>query len=110
MVLVCQQKMPAPSKVNGTVMVDVTGVQPPVVVGTTVGVRVRVGEAPMVWVGVLVIAGVNVRVGVLVRVAVWVGEAPTIWVGVTVTVDVLVRVGVGVGVLVGPLTPVSMPT
>ena len=50
-------------------MVEVTGVHAPVpVVGVIVGVKVRVGvrvgEAPMVWVGILVIAGVRVRVGV----------------------------------------------
>ncbi len=47
----CQQNAPAPSKVKGAVMVDVTGLQAPpvgwvgeaVAVGPVVGVDVRVG-------------------------------------------------------------------
>src|SRR5882757_9664512 len=73
----CQQKLPAPSKVKGAVMVDVTGEQAP-----TLGVIVIVGEAMRVAVmadvtvmvgvrvGVLLTAGVRVRVKVAVEVRV----------------------------------------
>src|SRR6185436_2049809 len=74
-----QQKVPAPSKVKGAVIVAVTGLHVPTCPG--VGVRVAVGEGP---VGVLV--GVGVRVAV--------GEGP---------VGVLVRVGVRVAVGEGPV-------
>ena len=53
----CQQKLPAPSCVNGAVMVDETGLHPPVPivgVGEMVTVRVGVAEMPMVGVGVRV--------------------------------------------------------
>jgi hypothetical protein len=50
----CQQNVPAPSKVNGAVMVEVTGLQAPVTavgvgltVGVRVGVRVGVGGVPV---------------------------------------------------------------
>ncbi len=62
----CQQNVPAPSKVKGAVIVDVTGLQAP---------------APDVAVGVWEAATVGVRVGVLViDPGVWVrvGEAPTV--------------------------------
>src|ERR1044071_7121457 len=69
--LVCQQKVPAPSKVNGAAIVAVTGLQvPPPGVGVRVGVlvgvpgagvRVGVAEGPVV--GVLVRVGVRVAVG-----------------------------------------------
>src|SRR6185436_14702347 len=73
-----QQKVPAPSKVNGAVIVAATGLQV-----TPPGVGVRVG----------VLVG-EPGVGVLVRVGVLVGEPG---------VGVLVRVGVLVGVKVGPV-------
>ena len=86
----CQQNVPAPSKVNGAVMVDVTGLQAPTpAVGETVGDNVRVGVMAggvNVRVGVLVMPGVNVRVGVLV--------------GVLEIAGVLVMVGVRLGVSV----------
>ena len=96
----CQQKVPAPSKVKGAVMVDVTGLQvPPPEVGVAVG-----GTEVKVRVGVRVIAGgVKVRVGVLVgplkvavRVGVLVGPLKVaVRVGVDVTTSgVFVRVGV----------------
>ena len=105
----CQQKVPAPSNVNGIVMVDVTGLQAPPAVGVAVVVGPVVGV--LVRVGVLVIAsGVNVRVGVLVmpgvfvRVGVFViAGGVNVRVGVLVITGELVRVGVlvtGPGVLV----------
>src|SRR6185436_7499174 len=77
-----QHKVPAPSKVKGAAMVDVTGLQAPT---PAVGVRVGVAVATMP-------VGVRVRVAVgavLVRVGVRVGvlEGP----------GVAVRVGVRVG-------------
>src|SRR3972149_2079773 len=65
--LVCQQKVPEPSRVKGAVIVALTGLQvdpppPPPDVG------VRVGLGPTV--------GVRVRVGVEVRVGVRVGVPP----------------------------------
>ena len=110
--LACQQKVPAPSKLNGAVMVDV-GVQMPVpvvAVGPTVGVRVKVGGT-----GVLVLVAVGppavgVRVGVklgpvvavLVRVTVRVG----VFVATTGVIGVLVFVATP-GVFVGPVPPVK---
>src|SRR5215216_2048021 len=64
-----QQKVPAPSKVKGAAMVEVTGLQAPTLgVGVRVGVRVAVGEGPAVGVRVRVGEGpvVAVRVGVAV--------------------------------------------
>ena len=89
--LACQQKVPAPSNVNGIVMVEVTGLQaPPVVgdgvsVGPVVGVKVRVGV--LVITGGMV--GVKVRVGVLV--------------GPVVLVGIGVKLGPAVGVVSGQL-------
>jgi len=113
--LACQQKVPAPSKVKGIVMVDVTGLHAPtpvvgvlVMMGGVVGVNVRLGVSEGPVVGVLVRVGVNPGVGVKVRVGVAVivpgvkvrvGEAPTVLVGVFVITGVpgvLVRVGVNV--------------
>ena len=112
----CQQNVPEPSKVNGAIIVDVTGLQaPPPVVGVAVnGTAVRVGEAPTVGVlladgvfvrvavrvGVLLTAGVFVRVAEAPTVGVRVGEAPTVCVGVLVIAEVKVRVGVLVEVKV----------
>src|SRR4051794_26869576 len=69
--LVCQQKVPAPSCTKGALMVAVTGLQvepPDVGVAVRVGVRVGVDVGPMgVRVGVDVgPMGVFVRVGVFV--------------------------------------------
>jgi hypothetical protein len=108
--LACQQKVPAPSKVKGIVIVDVTGLQAPptvgvtVVVGPVVGVKVRVGV--LVITGGVV--GVKVRVGVLVipEVGVRVGEAPTV--GVLVITDVALGVKVRVGVFEGPAVDVEV--
>src|SRR5262245_18107045 len=87
--LACQQKTPAPSKVNGIVIVEVTGVQAPPVVavgvadGPAVGVKVRVG-VDVIGPGVGVRVAVSVGpLGVSVRVAVAVTPK-----------GVLVRVGV----------------
>ena len=56
----CQQNTPAPSKMNGAVMVDVTGLHTPVpCVGVSEGVTVRV----RVGVGLMGVK-VGVRVGV----------------------------------------------
>src|SRR5687768_2422720 len=92
----CQQKVPAPSKVNGAAMVAVTGLHAPPV--TAVGVRVGVALGPIgVFVRVAVRVGVRVGpMGVFVRVGVRVG----VKVG---PVGVLVRVAVRVGVNVGPI-------
>ena len=97
-VLACQQKVPAPSKVNGAVMVEVTGLQAPLP-GVGVIVRVAVGPVVDVRVGVLVMPTVGVRVGVLVM--------PMV--GVRVGVLVIPAVGVRVGVAVGPTAP-EVPT
>ena len=88
----CQQKLPAPSCVNGAVIVALTGLQvePATDVTTDVGVFVLVGEAP--GVGVLVLVAVTTVPGVEVRV----GEAPTIWVGEAVFVAVAESPGVAV--------------
>ena len=59
----CQQKVPAPSKVKGIVMVEVTGLQPP---EGEVAVGVEDGPGGGVFVWVAVGPGVNVLVGVLV--------------------------------------------
>ena len=87
--LACQQKVPAPSKANGVVIVDV---------GVQVVPTVAVGEAPSVGVGVNVRVGVPEmpEVGVRVKVLVMVAEMT----GVNVLVSVLVIVGVLVGVIV----------
>src|SRR5262245_49350539 len=97
MLLARQQNVPAPSKVKGAAIVEVIGLQVPVPgVGVRVGVRVGVGEGPLVGVGVRV--GVRVTVGVAVRVGVRVAVGVFVRVGVTVGVPgVLVRVGVKVG-------------
>ena len=84
--LACQQKVPAPSKVKGAEIVDVTGLQ----VEPVPGVFVRVGE--MMGVGDLVtVNGVGVRVGVF--------PEP----GVAVRVCVAVRATVAVAVAQHPL-------
>jgi len=91
-VLACQQRMPAPSKVNGAVIVDVTGLHVPTPdVAVTVGVRVRVLVGP----------GVGVRVGVL--------EIPTVGVLVRVAVRVTVALIAGVRVRVGVRDGVIVP-
>lgn len=99
--LACQQKVPAPSKVNGVVMVDV---------GVQARPAVAVGEAPSVGVGVSVRVGVPEMLGLGVRVRVTVGvlEAPTIWVGVRVNVFVMVAEMTGVNVLVSVLVMVGV--
>src|SRR4051812_5726009 len=80
----CQQKLPAPSKVKGAVMVAVTGLQAPApLVGMTVGVFVRVAVRLAVKVGPTSVI-VPVGLGELVRVGVRVGEAPNVFVGVNV--------------------------
>ena len=57
----CQQNVPAPSCVNGAVIVAVTGLHTPVpIVGVIVGVLVR--PVVGVRVGVFVMTGVFVRV------------------------------------------------
>jgi hypothetical protein len=86
----CQQRVPAPSKVNGAVIVEDTGLQAEPLP--------EVGEAATVWVGVAVTTtGVGVRDGVLV--------------GPVETVGVLVRVGEApsVGVLLGVCVAVAPP-
>src|SRR6185295_11864305 len=55
--LVCQQNVPAPSKVNGAVIVAVTGLH---VEPLEVGVRVGVAEGPVVGVAVRVAVAVGV--------------------------------------------------
>ena len=104
--LACQQNVPAPSKVNGIVMMDVTGLQAPPAVGVTVAVGPLVGVK--VRVGVLVmtggIVGVKVRVGVLVITGV-----PGVFVRVGVIVIVMSRVGVRVAVLVGVFVITGVP-
>ena len=72
----CQQSVPAPSKVNGAVMVDVIGLQvePLMVVAVIVGVRVGVKDGPAV--GVLVRVDVGPAVGVRVRVLLATGVTP----------------------------------
>ena len=91
--LACQQKVPAPSKVNGVVMVEVTGLQVP-----TAGVNVRVGETPRVGVfvriGVFVRVAVGPLVGVRLCVAVLVNPAVAVRVKEAVAPGVKVRVGV----------------
>ena len=78
--LACQQNVPAPSKVKGAVMMDVTGEQTDVG-----GVEVRVGVSVEESVGDAPIVGVLE--------APTVAEAPTVLVGVRVAVPVIVRVG-----------------
>ena len=103
--LACQQKTPAPSNVNGTVMVEVTGVHAPPAVGVMVGVNVRVGVL-VISTGVGVLVRVCVRVGVLVKpVGVRVGVL-VITVDVRVGVKVIVISTVGVLVLVLVMTGV----
>ena len=107
----CQQKLPAPSKVNGAVIVEVTGLHAPAPeVGVIVGVT---GSG--VRVSVFVIAGVTVRVReaplvgeappVGVRVSVRVGDAPLVGVRVGVTLMIGVRVKVRVDVAVSDVPP-----
>ena len=90
----CQQKVPAPSKLKGAVMVEETGLHAPTPdVGAMVGVMVRVGVDVLVDVRVTVRVGVNVadpvRVGVIVSVGVTVGVDVSVSVGVRVTVSPL---------------------
>ena len=110
--LACQQKVPAPSKVNGTVMVEVTGLHAPpvggvvavlVTTGATVGVKVRVGVGGGAEpVRVTTTTGVLVRVGLgpLVEVRVRVALGPLVGVKVRVAVGPVVEVKVRLGVLV----------
>jgi hypothetical protein len=104
----CQQNWPAPSKVNGIVMVEVTGVQAPpvgwvgvkVADGPAVGVGVRVavfGGIPMVGVLVTVCETTGV-IGVLVRVELGPAVEVRVRVELGPAVGVRVREGVGVGV------------
>ena len=110
--LACQQKVPAPSKVKGAVMVDVTGLHAPTrAVGVMLGVTVRVLVGPVVGVpgvrvDVLTRVGVRVAVNAAVGVPSGVGVRVAVSAGVNVrvgvTADVFVTVAVRVSVLVAP--------